>query len=69
MSDCSNHKKEWMPKIGGKYYYLTGGHVLKGVHKVIWQGSEVDLSRWKDGNCYKSKSMAKFIYDSFHGKF
>lgn len=69
MTNEDNKEKEWTPKIGGKYYYLTGGHVGTGVHKAIWEGSELDLERQNAQNCFKSKATAKFVFDSFHGKF
>jgi hypothetical protein len=60
--------KKWMPKIGGKYYWIGSGHILKGVHKAIWEGSETDMAYWKEG-IYKSKREAEFIYKAFNGAF
>ena len=37
-------KKDWKPKIGGKFYWIGSGHILKGVHKAIWEGSAADES-------------------------
>jgi hypothetical protein len=61
--------KKWMPKVGGKYYWIGSGHILKGVHKRIWEGNDVDMSYWKNNNCFKSLSEATFIYKSFNGSF
>ena len=61
--------ENWKPKIGGKYYVIQSGHILKGVHKRTWENSEVDMAYWKSKNCYKSKLEADFIYKAFNGHF
>lgn len=62
-------KERWKPRIGGKYYVLKSGHILKGVHKRVWEKSDVDMSYWNNDNCYKSKKEADFIYNSFKGNY
>jgi hypothetical protein len=62
-------EKKWKPKIGAKYYQISSGHILKGVHKRIWEGSKLDEAYYKEGNCFRSRKEAEFIYKSFNGAF
>ena len=56
----------WKPKIGKKYYYFVVGHIRSGVHKAIWENSDVDLARYNEQNCFRSMKTAEFIYKSFN---
>lgn len=56
-------------KVGSKYYWIGSGHILNGVYKAIWENSDIDISRHKNSNCFRSRSEAEFVRKSFHGKF
>ena len=59
--------KTWKPKKGAKYYWIGSGHILKGVHKEIWSGSDVDESRHKKGECFRSRREAEWTDKQFNG--
>lgn len=55
-----------MPKIGGKYWSVHNNHVgYSGVRKEIWEGNEIDLSRYEKSEVFKTKSDAQFVFKSF----
>lgn len=60
-------KKVWKPKVGGTFYWIGSGHILKGVHKAIWEGSPSDESRYAKGECFRSRKEAEWVYKSFNG--
>ncbi len=62
-------KESWKPKIGGKFYWIGSGHILKGVHKDIWEGSPANESLYSQRGVYKSKKEADWIYKSFNGHY
>lgn len=62
-------KEKWKPKIGAKFYWIGSGHILKGVHKAIWEGSEANESLYAKEGVFRSRKEAEFIYKSFNGAY
>jgi len=60
-------KKVWKPKVGGKFYWIGSGHLLKGVHKAIWTGSGANEDLYARGEVFRSRKEAEWIYKSFNG--
>ena len=49
--------KPWKPKKGDEYWRCSS---IRGfVSSAIWAGDDIDLCRWKCGNCFRTKEEAE----------
>ena len=49
--------KPWKPKKG--YEYWRCGSIRGFVSSAIWANDDIDLCRWKSGNCFRTKEEAE----------
>lgn len=45
-------KEKWKPELGQGYYYMDED---LGVNKDFWEDDNIDLARYKIGNCYQTE--------------
>ena len=54
---CKVVPKPWKPENGYEYWRCSSKRGF--VSSAIWAGDDIDLCRWKCGNCFKTKEEAE----------